>query len=909
MINWPHPELPGLLSKLDKIQRLEDLDIPKFQDHSLYRHLLCFKETLLWWYHTTPNATGTPLGIFLESCRRGPEFADELDDAIKYSLRESSNCTLLYGGAEWPDTIKKIKSIDEFYSPYHLPPFSRPESGDINLLFEDCPKIEEALLTRFKNKVQEFIQDPISDKRVLDDVDRLKFLTTSTTYDVGRNCRVAKSLKRAVNATLETTKTFIFDYVEVFKAPHESRACLVPSPETLNSLVLLEAQMAQVYSSPSDVFQETEFSWLPKWLSFYSKKLYIMSDQRKSGLTFPLVLVKAFYETLATRFPEWDFDLIQGYFPGFVKVQGKMRPITNGVGLGMLNATVSAITSTLFEIWKEDQNPDLHLDAMFYNDDQVIRATYLDARRNPLHHEFTEMAHSWDEHLETYGLQVHKKKPFVAASGIFLEVYGEGFPVTTTKRCQKLGNLFKPLVCGSIAQAKERFSSSVASLENYFLDEVSDILSRIISYWGYEFHPEEASLPVQLGGWVGTKSEEGLDELFVTCSNLPDRFARHVNLIQVKRSSSTRIPDKWKGMSSRLSFVREHLKGQVLPVKGLWADYSTMALSAIGQTRLSSGAWVRREKTFLTARLKALKVKPLRHHQLTELFWEKVLEEGKAYAPPPSIASTTDQYSCWGTSLEIGNKRNRESNLLRDYFNLWKKLGYLEEFSFWEPKPSKDVNELLYRICTDVCDTNIRASPVNVLFTLILGWHEWYNMYTYMQRVYGRYHFRVPETVKSVASLFFGADRLNNSILIDHDLQMIFMIPVEDVEGFELFRIQQVVLDDLRQTIENMPESVLPDKPIFRTWDELREILQPAPQPAPNETFDPGGDLPISPEEQEDERLLMLALISQVRSVIDTSLVDEVAIRSGTIAQITGQGYDADEFWDAEDSFGIDFGE
>jgi hypothetical protein len=192
VIKWPHPEIPLILSKLDKVENLEDFEIPKLLDHSLERVLTRFKETLCWWAATTPKVTGTPKGIFYQSLERGPEFADELDDAIKYSMRESASCSLLYGGADWPTTVKAVSSLDEFFSPYHLPNFQRPENEDILLLFEDPPKIEERFLSRFKSKLREFVLEPNSKKRELDDLDRVKLLTTTSTFDPETNSRIQK---------------------------------------------------------------------------------------------------------------------------------------------------------------------------------------------------------------------------------------------------------------------------------------------------------------------------------------------------------------------------------------------------------------------------------------------------------------------------------------------------------------------------------------------------------------------------------------------------------------------------------------------------------------------------------------------------------------------------------------------
>lgn len=911
VLRWPHPEItPQFLTSIEGSGSFEEFRIPKFNDDSLSRHLCRFKETLLWWEATTEGVVGTARGIFYESCRKGPEFADELDDAIKYSMRESSNCTLLYGGLEWPSSVRNIRSLDQFFSPYHLPPFQRPETDDIDLLFSEPPKIKEDLLNLFKKKVKELIHDPTGQKRELDDIDRLKTLSVSTTFDPDKNIRIAKSIQGAVHPSLKTTKTFTFDYVDVFKAPHESRACVIPSPETLNSLMLLEAQLGQVISSPSDVFREKDFSFLTKWLSFYKHKVYIMSDQKKCGLTFPLELLKVLYLTLEEEFPDWDFGLIRGYFPGYVKRNGKMRPITNGVGLGMMNASISLATSILFEIWKEFQNPDFHLEGLFYNDDQVIRCSYHDVRVSPLHQDVVDMALSWDTHLEDYGLTVHKKKPFIAPSGLFLEIYGEGFPVISTKRTQNLGNLFKSLCACSIAEAKEWFASNYVNLSESHRHEAPLILEKIISYWGYELSPEEVSLPPLLGGWYPRFSEEGLDLTFLTCLDLPFRIERFVNLISVKRRVSQKLPPKWEKYKSRLDTVKKLLKESQLPSCFSWGDYSKMAINAVGNFRISNASRVRREISFLTDRKKALQSKPLTCDQVTKIYWDKVLEEGKAYAIPPSVVRIEENYSSYGTHVEIGSERtDLPDNLLRDYFNLWKMHGYLKDFSFWSPKPAKDSNELLYRIACHVIKNNMRATPRNILFSLILGADQWDKLFHFSLRVYGRYLFPIPSTVKEAGSFLFGSSDLDISYLIDHNLQMVFPIPMEDIEGFEIFRAQRVALDTLNKAIENMPDDEFPNKPIIRDWEELTRLLGPdqilgKPETVlePQEGFNPE-------RSREEDRNLMVALLSQVRYVSE-HVSNEVTLRSGLArTHWYEEPGESEDPWEAEESFGLDFGD
>lgn len=470
-----------------------------------------------------------------------------------------------------------------------------------------------------------------------------------------------------------------------------------------------------------------------------------------------------------------------------------------------------------------------------------------------------------------------------------------------------MATFFKPLVAKSIAQAKEWFSSSSASLEPKHQKEVNNILHKVISYWGFELHPEEASLPVQLGGWVSEFSEEGLDLTFITCANLPLRFEKMTNLLKIERKRLNSMPPKWKKFSSKIGEVKKILKEAILPVNGNWADYAQMAYNAVGQNRGSNASRLRIEKQYLRERLKASKKKPLTCNQLTEIFWEKVLDKGKAYAIPPSIVSIDENYSSWGRHVEHGTRKTQiQSDLLRNYFILQQKHGFLKDYTFWEASPAKDSNELLYRICSNVVENNVNATPRNILFGLILGFENWTKMIEFSERVYGVYRFPMPQSVKEISDLFFGKGQLDIPYLIDHNLELVFPMPVSDIDATEDFRARRIALEYLNKYIERtMPEDA--NLPILSDWSDLEQALGFDPQPYrnPNDP-DEGLDLPADVDE-EANRYILQAIIAQVEYV-GQHISDEVNLRRDLEYQIFGRPDDADDPWDAEESFGLDQG-
>lgn len=500
---FPHPELPMLIESLGNSHSLDGWTIPRLEDKALARDIYRLKVTILWWEKLPGEKFTDGYRVMFRCLSEGPAFAEWLDDAIKYSLRLSTGVAFATDYSAFPEQADSVWGLDYFFSPYHLIPFKPVDKRDYELVFQDPPEIEAELLENLKEVFRDRVKQ-VDKLPQLDDLDRLKLQTGTKVLDpISKKRRFNFELRGPKGTPLTTTNAFKYERLVVFKAPHESRDCFVPDEETRNSLLLIHKQCGLILDSPYDDIPESDFTGLQEWLSGGSNIYYIMADQKKCGLTFPLPLIKALIEVLHELYPNENLSHFDGYLNASVTTDGKnYRKIRNGTGLGMANEVTSFITACVFETWMQMYPRYDVLSGRFYNDDQVIRYRHTDGMIIPVF-ELEYLVQSWNQWMAKHGMTIHEKKPFVSISGVYLETYGTTFHrFDTNKRTQYVGCLFHALTSTNIVAAKDYVASVWSSIDETYISEALDALEEIIRFWGYEFYQNEVELPLELGGWI-----------------------------------------------------------------------------------------------------------------------------------------------------------------------------------------------------------------------------------------------------------------------------------------------------------------------------------------------------------------------------------------------------------------------
>jgi hypothetical protein len=499
---FPHAETQKLLEGLSRVRNLEEWTIPSLKDKSFEAEIFRLKTTLIWWYNLPGDKYLDPLTIMMRNLCSGPAFAESLDEALKYSFRISEGLAFNCNFEEYPDSAMPCWGFDYFFSPNHLIPYRAPAGDDWKLVLNNPPEVSDSNLKKLKEVIRDHINE-VPKLPQLDDLDRLALQTGTKMLD-DKNNRVYNFAYRGPRGTpLETTKYFRYQRLFVYKTPAESRECFVPDEKTRNSLLLIKKQAALILDGVGDDIQNRDFSDLKEWLTGYGNSYYIMSDQKKCGLTFPLTLVKCFLEVLHELYPNEDLSHWDGYLNAQVTLDGKeWFKINNGTGLGMANELTSFLVSCVHELWKSEHYPEVKLQSRFYNDDQVIRYNHKDFVNSPV--DFLDyMVTDWNEWMAVFGMTTHAKKPYVSRRGCYLEIYGDDYATKfcSKKVCQYIGCLFHALTCTNIVQSKEYVANVIDCIGDDYHFEAQQALDMIIPLIGYEFYQGEVELPFEMGGW------------------------------------------------------------------------------------------------------------------------------------------------------------------------------------------------------------------------------------------------------------------------------------------------------------------------------------------------------------------------------------------------------------------------
>jgi len=503
------------------------------QDRHLYAEVYRLQQTLIWWEDTFPNRFTTGKGFLTRNLLEGPAFAEWLDDAIKYSFRLSAGKAFISDFSDYPEQAESVWGFDHFMSPYHCIPFLPQEGDDYKLVFEEKPPIPAELLNLLKEEMRKYIR-VVEKLPQLDDLDRLKLQTGTKMLSPSGRKEFNFAYRGSNGLPLSTTNSFHYERCFVYKAPHECRDAFIPDLKTRNSLLLIHKQCKEALCHPCDALPKKDFSFLHEWLTAGRNHYFVMSDQKKCGLTFPLELIKVFIECLKEAYPNEDLSHFDGYTNAYLQVDGYgTRKILNGVGLGMANEIISFIVSCLFSAWNSRRGGDLQ--ALFYNDDQVIRFKYDDSMALNPEPDLEDILEGWNDEMARHRMAIHRKKPFASTAGVFLETYGDFFnKFQTDKVSQFVGCLFHSLCMPTIGCAKEFVAGVWDCIPPALLFYAQDALSRVISCWGYEFHQREISLPFEIGGWTRHFSGK-LNLALEVAESLSGWESRFVRLLGVKK--------------------------------------------------------------------------------------------------------------------------------------------------------------------------------------------------------------------------------------------------------------------------------------------------------------------------------------------------------------------------------------
>jgi hypothetical protein len=430
-INWPHPENGRVEKSLYDARSLKEWNIPKLKDASYEAHLRVFKEKLAFWEKILDGRRSfmPPIEVAKRSILLGPEFPKSIKDAIEHNLRYH---TSFIDDAVFDDIDESAWGHDYFFSPRDCINFRIPEdNADIERLLTEPPPIDPDVIAHFKTIASENIEAP--PHRVdLDDLDRLGMFTQTSVFDdpsrKSGKSRHTNYLSR-LGKVIKGCDVFKFEYVPVQKNAAETRAAVVASPETLVEIKRFHKMFKAVAKCPEDHYSDpTVLDGLEAYLSCgYSRRVgYLMSDIRKSGLTFNRNLHNALIEVLHAKMPAWGWDRYRDFGQAeiFLPYRNSWHRIKNGYGLGIMDCVISFTQAIVFQMWRE-RHPweGYHLSGKFWSDDSVVKV------RTSSDHDIDDekmqdILDSYNGFYTECGIVIHGEKPYFSKKGVFLETYG-----------------------------------------------------------------------------------------------------------------------------------------------------------------------------------------------------------------------------------------------------------------------------------------------------------------------------------------------------------------------------------------------------------------------------------------------------------------------------------------------------
>jgi len=726
-ICWPHPEIGKVEKSLYSACSLQDWNIPVLKDSSFECHLLAFKEKLKFWELILENRTCfmPPIEVARRSILLGPEFPKSIKDSIEHSLRYRTSSV---DDCEFTDVYEDAWGHDYFFSPRDCLNFRIPEDNDdIERLLVEPPPIDPLTISLFKEKVRENIKVP-PHKVDLDDLDYLGMFTQTSTFDSpgSRKTRHKNYLSR-LGKKIKPAENLEFEYVAVQKNAAETRAAVVPSPESLYQIKKFHKMFKAVADCPEDQYHNPRvLEGLEDFLSIgYSRKTgFIMTDIKKSGLTFNRNLHNAIIEVLHEEMPTWGWDFFLDYGNAHVTLpyRNSRHKVKNGYGLGMMDCVISFSQAIVYNMWLD--NTDLYgyrLTGKFWSDDSLIKV-----RSSPDHDidedKMKTIMDSFNGYARKCGLVIHDEKPYYSKKGVFLETYGTHYkdPWDHTKVVQYLGCLFDTLKAPSIYRAKEMFAALTLEVPQSLKPWLSTAMDIIIPFWGYELHKDEIHVPFEMGGWMYSV-EEGFNLFCETAQDYESQS--ECDLVKMCL---------WTPPRPRLLKAHKDHKEWIQSIVDLgWSDDPTphswkkVASATLKQDYKHHAEVADREKRILKSRLdffeKSKKDKSITEYGAILEFWKNA-KKGGWYLPPKAAVSIREHSPLDYKPYKDSNNCSNRISVQRAWLYLTKakgsKLDICDPFVEYASR---------FDVCSRMINSLSGAKHMhldNIVFLLVNGFSE-----------------------------------------------------------------------------------------------------------------------------------------------------------------------------------------
>jgi len=387
----------------------------------------------------------------------------------------------------------EIKEIGNIFNYQYCFPWQAEDSQDYLISLTPVETTEEGL-DLFRQKLRSMLFEA-PEIEPLNELEVLLNLSSSVSQDNGKKNfhYLAKHKHLTFNKKRKAgRRTF------VTTAPGDGRDAIINEVEDLNTIQYIEYQLDILLQSSyfrDFLVERNDEVFNKKYLQFIEdNNFFLMRDIKKEGLTKPKILLKIMLEELHNRYPECKAFSFTNFYDGpWYENDTSAR----GHGLGMANNLTTLMQIVCFSMLIEltaESGLDIKYDMICHNDDIIIGVK--------CSHEDLDDAINLDcSVLESLGILISRDKSFTSPyGGVICERYADRIDGFHKKQSYINREKLILFTCCNVTHMKSMLSSFYSKFE-------FDInLGELISYFGYEFHPDEFDMPISIGGWRRSKS-------------------------------------------------------------------------------------------------------------------------------------------------------------------------------------------------------------------------------------------------------------------------------------------------------------------------------------------------------------------------------------------------------------------
>lgn len=372
--------------------------------------------------------------------------------------------------------------------------------------------VEEADMTEFKDALKRILPDePISQ---IADFDILCKISSSRSFDAKTRKKGSHFEMKPKRLYFNSKRTLACRSI-IDVGPANKRDSILVDPADLNTINLIDAQLSEILKKMQNHIHLKDSNEIDRRLIKLANKytIFLQRDIKKEGITKPFHISKAVLEVIDEVYPYLNLGRFINFYNDYqILVKDEVLNMKRGHGLGMANSLTTIMNLVVHEMVTSNvikSYINIDCSCLALNDDFVVG---FESEEDAEEYWAAE-----DRVMSNVGLLRAVDKSFLTHSRFTIAERYFYEKWEHKKESYVLRELYLPLACSTIAQAKESFAATQVNVSH---EKVDKVLSELISYWGYEFFEKEGLYPFLCGGWFNPHFA-GVDLTFPYMEDLP----------------------------------------------------------------------------------------------------------------------------------------------------------------------------------------------------------------------------------------------------------------------------------------------------------------------------------------------------------------------------------------------------